>query len=59
MNKIYAKAIAIINSCVTREHAVVAHNFVKLAHPHLSDSQSHTVNEAYLTMILKIMGVIE
>ena len=53
------KTVRIIDSCSTREHCVVAHNFIKLAEQQLSEEHRHIVNESYLKKILQVTGVIE
>jgi hypothetical protein len=58
---IFLKGKAIIKSCVTPEHCVVAHNWLKLAERELErrDILLHNLNQAYLTKILQVTGVIE
>jgi hypothetical protein len=58
---IFLKGKAIIKSCVTPEHCVVAHNWIKLAERELEgrDTLLHNLNQTYLTKILQVTGVIE
>ncbi len=57
--KIYLKGMKIIESCKTRDHCVVAHNWLTLAEKLVIDQQAFNLNEAYLTKILQVTGVIE
>lgn len=52
------KGLKIIESCKTREHCLVTHNWLKLAEKELFQEHIHTLNEAYLTKILKVTKVI-
>ena len=52
------KVIRIVLSCTTTEHCVVAHNYILLAQPMLSDERNTEINSEYIRKILHVTGVV-
>lgn len=52
------RAIQVIESCKTVEQVKVAHAYMLLMLPYVTEDECHQIHEAYLTKTLKVTGLI-
>jgi len=57
--KIYNKVFQVICSCNTEEQAKVAHAMLQLARAYMTAKQMQLLNNAYVTMTLRVTGIIQ